>query len=72
MAGYRPDEAIVFAQAANGILLPVIAVFLLVVVNRSALLGQYTNRLTANLLGVMVVATAAGIGIYKLIEVFRG
>jgi manganese transport protein len=72
VAGYSPVDAIVFAQAANGILLPVIAVFLLVVVNRSDLLGQYTNRLTANLLGVLVVATAAGIGIYKLIDVSRG
>ena len=69
--GYRPVQAIIFAQAANGLLLPIVAVFLLVVMNRRALLGGHTNRPLANILGVVVVGTAAALGLYKLIAVLR-
>jgi Mn2+/Fe2+ NRAMP family transporter len=47
----------------------VIAVFLLVVVNRKKLLGEYTNRVVANVLGAAVVLTAAALGVYKLVTV---
>jgi manganese transport protein len=65
-AGHRPVHAIIVAQAANGILLPIVAVFLLVVVNRRSLLGRWANGWTANLLGAAVVFTAAGLGVFKL------
>jgi len=67
--GKSPVAAIIFAQAANGLILPVIAVFLLVVVNRRKLLGQYTNGVPANVLGAAVVLTAAALGVYKLVMV---
>lgn len=70
LAGYKPVRAIEFAQAANGLLLPVVAIFLLVVVNRSRLLREHTNGLVANVLGVAVVVTAAGLGMLKLARVF--
>ena len=70
LAGHRPLHAIVFAQAANGLLLPVVAVFLLIVVNRRDLLGDHTNGLVANILGAVVVITAAGLGFYKLVTAF--
>ena len=66
LVGYKPVHAIIFAQAANGILLPVVAVFLLVVVNRSGLLRGHANGWVANILGVAVVATAAALGIFKI------
>ncbi len=66
MVGYQPIHAIIFAQVANGVLLPVVAVFLLVVVNRRDLLRTHVNGPLANILGVAVVATAAGLGIFKL------
>ena len=66
IVGSSPVAAIIFAQAANGIILPVVAVFLLVVVNRKKLLGDYVNGLTANVLGGLVVLIAAGLGVYKL------
>jgi len=67
--GKSPVAAIIFAQAANGLILPVIAVFLLVVVNRRKLLGEYTNGVLANVLGAMVVLIAAALGVYKLVMV---
>lgn len=66
--GQDPVAAIVFAQAANGILLPFIAVFLLVVTNRRALLGEYSNGVLANILGTAVVLVAAGLGAYQILS----
>jgi manganese transport protein len=63
-----PVRAIVFAQAANGLLLPLIAIFLLVVMNRKELLGDYTNGVVANLLGVGVVLIATALGGFQLLK----
>ena len=56
-------------QAANGLLLPLIAVFLLFVVNDSELMGAFRNRGRANLLGVLVVLVVTGLGAYQLLRV---
>jgi len=65
---HRPLEAIVLAQAANGILLPLVAVFLLVVMNRRALLGRHANGSLANLLGGAVVLIATALGAIQLLK----
>lgn len=64
--GKSPVTAIVFAQAANGLILPVVAVFLLVAVNQSRLMREYVNGVVANLLGAVMVLIAAGLGAYRL------
>ncbi|WP_202079611.1 Nramp family divalent metal transporter [Caldalkalibacillus salinus] len=53
--GYNPTEVILFAQYANGLLLPVIAIFLLYVMNNKTLLGEYVNRFWTNLIGGIIV-----------------
>lgn len=68
--GTRPLTAILFAQAANGFLLPVCAIFLLWVMNRSGQLGAYRNGPLSNLLGAIVVAVTLGLGLLKLAQVF--
>lgn len=55
VAGASPIPVIVFAQAANGLLLPVIAIFLLAVMNRRDLLGRFANSWKANLGGILIV-----------------
>jgi len=65
--GKKPVQAIIFAQAANGLILPVIAIFLLWVVNKKKLLGEHVNGLWANLLGGVVVVIIASLGIYRLV-----
>jgi Mn2+/Fe2+ NRAMP family transporter len=67
--GTRPISAIVFAQAANGFLLPVVAFYLLYVMNNPRLLGDYRNRLASNLVGGAVVLVVAGLGVFKLLQV---
>jgi Mn2+/Fe2+ NRAMP family transporter len=68
--GTKPLTAILLAQVANGFLLPVVALFLLLVMNRRQLLGKYCNGPLSNLLGALVVLTTAGLGLVKLLGVF--
>jgi len=68
--GTKPLTAILFAQVANGFLLPIVAIFLLLVMNRRELLGKYCNGPLANALGALVVLVTAGLGAVKLLGVF--
>lgn len=69
-SGLKPIEAIVFAQAANGILLPIIAVYLLWVMNSKPIMNQYINSKVSNILGIIVVLIAMGLGLRSLLHVF--
>ena len=69
MLGFKPVEAILFAQVANGILLPVIAVYLLVVMNSRKIMGDNVNGLLPNILGGIVVLIATGLGIRSILHV---
>lgn len=66
LSGWKPVSLILVAQAANGMLLPIVAVFLLIIMNRRSLLGTHTNGMWANLLGSFVVAVTFGIGGWAL------
>ena len=66
----RPTDLITIAQVANGLLLPIIAVFLLLAMNNKALLGLHTNGAAANLLGAGVVAITFLLGARLVLRVF--
>jgi manganese transport protein len=65
-AGVRPVPAILFAQVANGLLLPAIAIFLLIAVNDRRRLGRHVNGVVQNVLGVVVVLLATGLGAWAV------
>lgn len=67
--GFSPIKAIMFAQVANGILLPVIAVYLLVIMNSKKVLADYTNNLFQNIIGGAVVCVMIGLGIKSILHV---
>ena len=52
--GASPTQLILVAQAANAIILPLIAFFLLYCVN-SKEMGQYKNGIINNLLGIVII-----------------
>lgn len=68
MTGARPVEIILFAQIANGVLLPVIAVFLLYAANSRKLLGDHANGALANIGGVLVTLIAAALGVRGILR----
>ena len=63
LAGVRPVEVILAAQFANGLLLPIVAGFLLYAMNRRELLGGHVNGWLANGAGVAVALVAGGLGL---------
>lgn len=67
--GIKPIEIIKLAQVANGILLPVIAIFLLWIVNKSSVMGKYRNTKTQNILGLVIIVLAVVLGVKSIFEV---
>ena len=67
LSGLRPVSVILAAQALNGVLLPVVAIFLLVAVNdarlvgRAALNGAFSNAVLAVVVVVTVVLGVSGV-----------
>jgi len=53
--GIKPLRIIQFAQITNGILLPIIATYLLVLVNKKSLLGDHKNKMLQNIVGIFVI-----------------
>jgi manganese transport protein len=69
LLGVKPVPVIVLAQAANGLLLPVVTVFLLLAVNKLPV--AYRNSLWQNLAMGLVVAVTAFLGLRNLWLVFQ-
>ena len=68
LTGIRPISIILAAQFANGLLLPIVAIFLLVVMNQKTQLGRYTNTWLGNTLGIIVVLITAGLGVRLILS----
>ncbi len=69
MANVKPIPAIILAQALNGIVLPFIAIFLLLVVNDQNLMGSHKmNKPLSNSLMCVVVAVAIVLGISNILK----
>ncbi len=69
--GIRPIKLILFAQVANGLLLPVIAAYLLRVVNDGRLMGRQRNSLPLNLAGGLVLLITVLLGLRSILQVFK-
>lgn len=69
LVGVRPVPAILFAQVANGLLLPAVALFLVVSVNDSGRMGERVNAPWLNVAGGLVILVTAVLGLRALVEV---
>jgi manganese transport protein len=64
--GLKPVNIILMAQFANGLLLPVLAVFLLKVMNNREILGSATNSRITNIAGVLIILVTFLLGIRSI------
>ncbi|MCM8570595.1 Nramp family divalent metal transporter [Gramella jeungdoensis] len=69
--GVKPVEIIQFAQIANGLVLPIIAIFLFWIVNQSSVLGEYRNSIFQNAIGLLVIALAVFLGAKSIFSVIQ-
>ncbi|MFC7292128.1 Nramp family divalent metal transporter [Hirschia litorea] len=70
LTSISPISLILIAQTANGLLLPIIASFLLVIMNKKSLLGAHTNTLKTNIAGGLVVIITLGLGLRGIARAF--
>ncbi|SDL09020.1 NRAMP (natural resistance-associated macrophage protein) metal ion transporters [Salinimicrobium catena] len=70
--GLKPVEIIQFAQVANGILLPVVAIFLFWIVNRASVMGEHKNSVLQNVLGTLIIAVTIFLGAKSIYTVLEG
>ena len=71
ITGKNPLEIIITAQAVSGFFLPLITVLILIVANNKKLLGQYTNNMFQNLIGILVVVLTVLLGANGIIQAFN-
>lgn len=77
LSGLQPVATIVFAQAINGVLLPVVAIFLFLIVNDQQLLReastgkQYSNSFANNLLMLLIVGLSSFLGMINILKVLH-
>ncbi|MEG3659777.1 Nramp family divalent metal transporter [Arenibacter palladensis] len=68
--GIKPLEIIKFAQVTNGMLLPIIAIFLLWIVNRKTVMQEYQNTQFQNVMGIIIIILSAILGAKSILTVF--
>jgi Mn2+/Fe2+ NRAMP family transporter len=67
---FSPLAVIVFAQVANGIVLPVASIFLLVVLNNKQKMGSLVNTWRQNILGGLIILIVSALGVWNIIKIF--
>ncbi|MGX1929979.1 Nramp family divalent metal transporter [Flagellimonas sp. 2504JD4-2] len=65
----KPIQIIQFAQIANGILLPIMAILLLWVVNKKTVMGKHTNSIAQNTFGFLIVGFSIFLGMKSILKV---
>jgi Mn2+/Fe2+ NRAMP family transporter len=62
-------QLIIIAQVINGILLPILLVFILLLINDRRIMGQYTNTLGKNIIALATVVSLIGLTVLMLASV---
>lgn len=67
---FSPLAVIVFAQVANGLILPVASIFLLVILNNRQKMGHLANNWKQNILGGLIILIVSILGIWNILKLF--
>lgn len=68
--GIRPIVIIQFAQVANGLLLPIIAIILIWIVNKASVLGNFKNSIWQNVSAIIIIILVIALGAKSIFNVF--
>jgi NRAMP (natural resistance-associated macrophage protein)-like metal ion transporter len=67
---FNPLAIIVFAQVANGLVLPVASIFLLIVLNNRQKMEDLANTPVQNIVGGLVILLVSFLGIWNILKLF--
>lgn len=70
--GLNPMTILLIAQALNGIILPVVVIYLVVITCNKKILGQYTNNAVAKIIGIIISVITVILGGSALISALQG
>lgn len=70
MPGVKLVPIMLMSQATNGLLLPFVLIFMLLLVNNKRLMGTYTNSRAYNIISVVIVAGMIGLSLALLFTAF--
>lgn len=71
MTGMKPIIIIKFAQITNAILLPFIAIYLVFISNKKAILGSYINKPIHNVLAISIIIICIALSLRSLNNIFH-
>lgn len=66
--GYKPTSIILFSQVANGLLLPIIALFLVWIVNDKNLMKNHVNNFWLNFSSGILILISIGLGLKSILS----
>lgn len=66
--GFEPLEVLLVAQALNGIILPIVAILIFIIINKKNLMGRFVNNIWLNIIGFVVVLIVTFLGLYSLVD----
>ena len=72
LPGVKLVPIMLLSQATNGILLPFVLIFMLLLVNNKRLMGSYTNSRLYNIISILVVVAMIGLSLILFFAVFLG
>jgi Mn2+/Fe2+ NRAMP family transporter len=67
---FNPISVIIFAQVANGLVLPVASAFLLIMLNNRKKMGDLANTLWQNIFGSVIILIVSVLGIWNIVRLF--
>jgi NRAMP (natural resistance-associated macrophage protein)-like metal ion transporter len=70
LPGVKLIPIMLLSQAANGIVLPFVLIFMLLLVNNERLMGKYTNSKIYNFLSIIVIVAMIGLSVALLFTAF--
>lgn len=70
LSNFNPLTVIIFAQVANGLILPVASIFLIIVLNNRQKMGSLVNNLKQNIYGGLIVLIVSVLGLWNILRIF--
>lgn len=68
---FRSTEVILFSQFANGLILPIIAIYLLYLMNDEQLMKSHKNSVKANAIAVLIILITIGLGAKSMLSALQ-
>ncbi|MDI6758365.1 MAG: Nramp family divalent metal transporter [Candidatus Omnitrophota bacterium] len=72
LPGVKLIPIMLISQATNGILLPFVLIFMLLLINNKRLMGNFTNSRIYNILTIIVIIAMIGLSVFLFFASFAG